>query len=75
MTDGQRCEICGTFHERRCLYYDLREALGPEITLSEEEERRLRWLASWDEPTARAFCGIFKRLRDGRASRSGANPS
>lgn len=46
-------------------YRTLREAL-PQGELTDEQQRCLRWLAGWDDPTARAVASLFRFARGGR---------
>lgn len=61
------CPKCGLLHgaERRCFYDVLLEELAG-VELTPYEDRIIRWLAGFDQPTVGAFLGIFRKLRAAR---------
>lgn len=46
-------------------YRLMREALGPG-ELTEQQQRFLRWLAGWDDPTAQGMASLFRFARGER---------
>jgi hypothetical protein len=58
------CPKCRLLHgaERRCDYDVLLEELAG-VELTPYEDRIVRWLAGWDQPTLAAVVSIFRKLR------------
>lgn len=62
----ERCEDCRGILSRslphRCLWPVLLESLGG-LELSDQQERVLHWLASWDTDTVEPIAALFRKCR------------
>lgn len=67
-----KCPKCTQRHigRRPCYYDQLREALGLDFPLSEDEDRTLHWLAAWEAQTINSLVSIIIKLKKQKEKRS-----